>query len=57
MREKVEKLLEQKKKDKRVLFKEYDNLEYTSPFTERSFSEELDYLDCEIKLLTRLLKD
>ena len=57
MKEKVEKLLAQKLKDKKQLNLNYTNEEYTSRSIEQSYAEESLMLETEIDLLKLLLKD
>lgn len=57
MKEKIEKLLAQKLKDKKELNLAYDNEEYTSRSIEQSYAEESLLLRTEIDLLKLLLKD
>ena len=57
MKEKVEKLLAQKLKDKKQLNLNYNNEEYTSRSIEQSYAEESLMLETEIDLLKLLLKD
>lgn len=57
MREKIEQMLAKKIKDRELLNLEYDRLDYTTRSIEINFSEEMDFLECEINILRELLKD
>jgi len=57
MKEKIEKLLDEKRLAKKQLNLEYKNEEYTSRFIEQSYSEEFDKLETEIDLLKLLLEE
>lgn len=56
MRDKIEKLLEEKKREQNKLISDWNGEECPNRFMENSYAEECNKLEAEIELLKHLLK-
>lgn len=57
MKDKIEKLLAQKRLDRKKLNLDFANKPYTSTILEENYSLDMDRIETEIELLELILKD